>query len=313
MLSIVRRRLLVSIPLLLVVSMATFVFQSMVPGDPARTLLGVNATEEQYEALRQTMHLDDPLLVQYGRYVGGLFQGDLGQSIFSHEDVGSAIADRLPVTLTLMLGAVLVAALVGILLGVLSATRGRVTSRVTDVVSLLGSALPSFWVGLVLVSLFAIGLGWFPATGYVPFAEAPGQWLTFLVLPVVALALQGIAAIAKVTRDGMLTALDLDFSRTLRAAGVPERSLVWKHALRNSSLPIATMIGLTCANFVGGTILVESVFALPGLGSLVVDATNKQDIPVVQGVTLVVTALVILINLITDVLYGVLDPKVRVA
>lgn len=313
MLTIVRRRVLVSIPLLFVVSIATFIFQSLVPGDPARTLLGVNATQEQYEALRKTMHLDDPLLTQYWSYLKGLFHGDLGRSIFSNESVSTSIGQRLPVTLSLMIGAALLAAIIGVVLGVLSATRGRFASRFVDVVSLLGSALPSFWIGLVLVSIFAIGLGWFPATGYAPFAQSPGQWLTFLVLPVVALSLHGIAAIAKVTRDGVMTALDLDFTRTLRAAGVPERSLIWKHALRNSSVSIATMVGLTFIHFVAGTVMVESVFALPGLGLLAVDATNKHDIPVIQGVTLTITLVVIVVNLITDVLYGVLDPKVRVA
>lgn len=313
MLTIICRRLLMSIPLLFVVSIVTFILQSLVPGDPARTLLGDNATQQQYEALRRTMHLDDPLFSQYWIYIKDVFHGDLGRSLFSNDSVATTLGQRLPVTLSLMIGATLLATLMGVILGVLSATRGRFVSRFVDIVSMLGSALPNFWIGLILISVFAMACGWFPATGYVPFAAGPAQWLRSLALPVLALSLHGIAAIAKVTRDGVMSALSMDFTRTLRAVGVPEWSLVWKHALRNSSVSISTMVGLTFIRFVAGTVLVESVFALPGLGLLAVDATNKHDIPVIQGVTLVLTLVVIVVNLTTDVLYGVLDPKVRVA
>lgn len=313
MLTIVRRRLLISIPLLLIVSLATFVFQSFLPGDPARSLLGDNASPEQYQATRQALHLDQPVLAQFRDYVQGVFRGDLGRSIFTGDTVLGSIGQRLPVTLTIILGAAVLAAVIGVVLGVHSATRGRVTSRIVDVISLLGSALPSFWIALVLVDLFALGLGWFPATGYVPFAQDPGQWLLSVILPIAALSVHGIAAIAKVTRDGVLSALQMDFIRTLRAAGVPPRSLVWKHALRNSSIAIGTMVGLTLVHFVAATVFIETVFALPGIGQMVVDATNKHDLPVVQGVTLTITLIVIVVNLLVDVCYGLLDPKVRLS
>lgn len=313
MLRIVRRRLLISVPLLLVVALSTFVFESLLPGDTARSLLGENASPEQYAATRRALHLDEPVLSQFGTYLKGVFHGDFGSSIFTGEPVLGSIGQRLPVTLTLILGAALVAAVVGVVLGVHSATRGRVASRIVDVVSLLGSALPSFWIALVFVDLFAMALGWFPATGYVPFTQDPGQWLLSVILPIVALSVHGIAAIAKVTRDGVMSALQMDFIRTLRAAGVPPRSLVWKHALRNSSVSISTMVGLTLVHFVTGVVFIETVFALPGIGQLIVNATNQHDLPVVLGVTLTITLIVVVVNLLVDLCYGLLDPKVRLS
>jgi peptide/nickel transport system permease protein len=310
---IIRRRLVLSLPLVVIVSAITFALESFVPGDPARALLGVNATPEQYDALRRAMHLDEPLVQQFGLYLRGAVHGDLGHSIFTGESVLRLIGERLPVTLALLIGATLVASAVGVLFGVYSATRGRISRRVVDVVSLLGNAIPNFWVGLVLATVFAVALGWFPATGYVPFAESGADWLASLVLPVTALAIGGVALIAKVTRDAMLSTLRMDYIRTLRASGVTPRSLVWKHALRNSGLTVATAIGLTMISFIPGTVLVENVFVLPGLGNAVVDATNQHDIPVVQGIALTFTVMVIVVNLLVDIVYGLLNPKVRSA
>ncbi|NEA98764.1 ABC transporter permease [Streptomyces sp. SID13726] len=311
MFPILLRRLALSVPLLLVVSAITFLLESFVPGNPARTLLGLNATPEQYAALRSALHLDEPIVTQYWIYLRGVLHGDLGSSLFTDESVLGLIGQRLPVTLALVIGATGLASLVGVLLGVYSATRGRVSRRVVDVVSLLGGALPNFWIALLLVALFAVKLTLFPATGYTPFAQSPGQWANGLVLPVVALSIGGVAMIAKVTRDAMLTTLGLDYVRTLRASGVSPASIVWKHALRGCGLPVVTTIGLTMIAFIPGTILIENVFTLPGLGTTVVDATNQHDLPVVQGVALTFTVMVIVVNVLVDVLYGLLNPKVR--
>ncbi|MEU1518455.1 ABC transporter permease [Streptomyces sp. NPDC005811] len=311
MLPIILRRLALSVPLLLVVSAITFLLESFVPGDPARTLLGLNATQDQYDALRAALHLDQPVVAQYGIYLRALLHGDFGTSLFTDESVLGLIGQRLPVTLALVIGGTGLAALVGVLLGVYSATRGRVVRRTVDVVSLLGGALPNFWIALLLVALFAVKLAVFPATGYTPFAESPGQWAAGLVLPVVALSIGGIAFIAKVTRDAMLSTLGLDHIRTLRACGIGPSSLIWKHALRSCGLPVVTTIGLTMITFIPGTILIENVFTLPGLGTTVVNATNQHDLPVVQGVALTFTVMVIAVNLLVDVLYGLLNPKVR--
>lgn len=312
MLFITLRRLLLSIPLLFIVSVATFVLQSFVPGDPARALLGVNATQEQYEALRETLHLDEPVLVQYWIYLQDVFQGDLGTSLFTNDPVLTTLGQRLPVTLALIAAATLFASIAGILLGVYSATRGTVAKRIVDVISLTGNALPNFWVALVLVAVFAVSLGLFPATGYVPAEESPSLWAASLALPVIALSLSGIALVAKVTRDGMLTTLELDYVRTLRASGVSQRSIIWRHALRNSGISVATVVGLTLISFVSGSILIENVFVLPGLGTLIVTATNQHDIPVIQGVTLTLTLVVVVTNLVVDIVYGLLNPKVRI-
>jgi peptide/nickel transport system permease protein len=217
------------------------------------------------------------------------------------------------VSLSIILGGTIVSAVIGIALGVFSATRGRALRSTIDVVSLAGFALPNFWVGLVLAAIFAVSLGLLPATGYVPFSQSPSEWALGLILPVAALSLAGIASIAKVARDRVKTAMGMDYIRTLRASGVPERSLVWKHALRNSGLAISTMIGLVFIGSLSGTIMVETVFVLPGLGSTAVDATNKHDIPLIQGVALAFTVLVIVINLIVDVGYGIIDRRVRVS
>ncbi|MDX3726177.1 ABC transporter permease [Streptomyces caniscabiei] len=313
MLPLILRRLALSIPLLVAVSAITSLLESFVPGDPARTILGINASEEQYDALRAALHLDKPFAEQYWLYLRDVLHGDFGISLFSGESVLTVIGQRLPVTLILVIGATVLSTLVGVLLGVYSATRGPVTRRVTDVMSLMGSALPNFWVALMLVSLFAVKFPIFPATGYTPFAQSPGQWAAGLVLPVVALSIGGVALISKMTRDAMLSTLGLDYIRTLRASGVGHASIVWKHALRSCGMPVATAIGITMISYIPGTILVENIFTLPGLGTTVVDATNQHDLPVVQGLTITFTVMVIVINLLVDVLYSLLNPKVRVA
>lgn len=312
MLRLIARRVLLSIPLLIIVTAVTFLLQSLIPGDPARSLLGPNATPEQYEALRQALNLDKPVIVQYGDYLAAMVRGDLGRSIFTGEAVTATLANRLPVSLSLIIGGTILALLVGVVLGVLSATRGRVVARFVDVFSLVGGALPNFWVGLVLASVFAVALGILPATGYVPFDIAPSEWARSLVLPVITLSLAGIASVAKIVRDGVGTALDQDSTRTLRAAGLPRRVLIWKYALRNSSVSLVTVIGVIFVASLSGTVLVENVFVLPGLGSLAVMATARQDLPVIQGVALAFTVITIVVNLLVDISYGLLNPKVRV-
>jgi peptide/nickel transport system permease protein len=313
MLRLFLHRLAVSVPLLVLVSAVTFILQALIPGDPARTLLGVNASQEQYLELRQALNLDAPFLTRYWDYLSGVLQGDLGESIFTSIPVITSVLQRLPVTLTLMAGAALLAAAIGIALGIWSATRGKTVSKAVDALSMVGFALPNFWLGLVLVSVFAISIPIFPATGFTSFEDDSVAWLMCLILPWAALALNGIASIGKVTRDSMKTTLDMDYIRTLRAAGVKRRSLVWKHALKNSGVPVLTMTGLTMIHFLSGTVLVENVFALPGLGTLAVNSINNHDTPVTQGVVLTFTVLVIVINLAVDMAYTVLNPKVRLS
>lgn len=319
MFSFIARRLVISVALVFVVSLVTFVLQSLAPGDVARTILSASSghaggySQQAYEQLRHQLGLDQPLLAQYGRWLGGALHGDLGVSPVSGTDVGSAIVNRLPVTLSLVVVGTLVTALLGISLGLVSAVRGGRIGRVVDVLSLVGTALPNFWLALILMSLFAVSLRLLPATGFVPLEVSPVQWARSLVLPVATLALPGAAAFAKQTRDSMLDTLAQDHIRMLRANGASEASLVYRHALRNAAIPVVTLVGLTFIGFFAGTVFVESVFALPGLGRLAVQATRQHDLPVVQGVVIVFTLVVVVVNLVVDLVYGWLNPKVRVA
>ncbi|MGX9901457.1 ABC transporter permease [Arthrobacter sp. SA17] len=294
----------------MVVSMITFFLQSLLPTDAARAFLGVNATPQQYANLREALHLNEPILVQYWIYLSGVFRGDFGTSIYTGQPVIATIAQRLPVSLALIIGGTLVASLVGVLFGILSSTRGRITRRVVDVGSLVGGALPAFWLGLVLSFFFAGVLDVLPATGYVDFADSPSLWLQSLVLPVTSLAIGSVGIVAKVTRDQMLTTMQQPYIRTLRAAGISESSVVWKHGLRGAGMGILTVVGLIFIGSLSGTVLVENVFVLPGLGSLAVTATARHDIPVIQGIALTFTLVVIVVNLLVDIAYAVLNPKV---
>jgi peptide/nickel transport system permease protein len=296
--------------LLFAVSAVTFVLTALVPGDPARSILGLNASPEAYAALVAKLGLDQPIWVQYGNYMAGVFHGSLGTSLTNNELVTSILAERVPVTLSLVILTTAFCAVFGLLLGTISAVRGGAVGRLVDVLSLAGLALPSFWVALVLVAVFAVAVQAFPATGYVSIAS-PGRWLWSLTLPVVALGLSGVSTVAKQTRDAMLDVLDRDYIRTLRANGLSLRSIVWKHALRNAAIPVTTVLGLVFVSLLSGAVFAESVFVLPGLGLMAVTATQRHDVPVIEGIALYFTIMVIIANLAIDVLYGLLNPKVR--
>ena len=304
------RRLALSIPLALIASLISFVLMAFLPGDAARALLGPNATADQITALRQELGLDRPLWEQYVSWLSGAVQGDLGASLISRQPVVEILNGRLAPSLSLIIGATLVASLLGVVLGVIGARRGRAGALV-DSGSLLALAVPDFWLGLVLVVVFAVNLGWLPPTGYVPLADNPVGWATSLVLPVVTLSLPAMARIAKQTRDAMSDALNRPFVRTLRAAAVSERSITYRHALRNAAVPILTVIGLAFIGALGGTVAVESIFAIPGLGSTAVSATASRDLPLIQGVVVYFTLIVIVVNLAVDLAYGYVNPRVR--
>ncbi len=312
MLRLVLRRLAVSIPLIGVVTLLTFLLQSIAPGDTARSILGLNYTPERHEELRRQLGLDRPLLVQYWDWLSGALRGDLGVSAVSGLDVGAEINNRLAVTLSLIVMTTAVSAVIGIGLGVVSAVRQGRLGRVVDVLSMVGLGLPNFWFGLILVSLFAVALPLLPATGFVPLADDPGRWARSLVLPVATLTVGAVAAVAKQTRDAMREALAKDYIDTLRANGASGRSIVLRHALRNAAIPVVTVIGLVFVSLVSGTVLVEAVFAMPGLGGLAIQATTQHDLPMLQGVALTFTLVVVVVNLLVDLAYGWLNPKVRV-
>lgn len=311
MLKVVGRWLLTAVPVVLIVSALTFVLTSLVPGDAARTILGQQATPDQVAALRSELGLDRSLPVQYWEWLTGVLHGDFGRSVSTRGEVLTEIGNRVEVTASVVICSLLFTVVLGVGLGVLSAVRGGRLGRLVDVVSLLGIAIPGYWLGLVFAALFAVTVHLFPATGYVSFTHSIPGWIASLFLPVLTLGLTGSAALAKQTRSGMLDELGRDYIRMLRSRGVPERRVIFVHALRNAAGPIVTVIGLIFIGMVGGAVLIETVFVLPGLGSLIVDATRSHDIPVIQGVTLILSVMVVVVNLLVEISYAVLNPKVR--
>jgi peptide/nickel transport system permease protein len=305
------RRLWLSVPLLFGVSILTFVLESLTPGNPAAAILGTQATPETTAALSRQLGLNQPIYDQYWHWLERVLHGDLGRSILTQEPVTSLLDSRLSVTLSLIVGTVLVSSTIGIALGVASALRGGFLGRAVDALSLTGLAVPNFWLGYLLVLAFAIALPIFPATGYVAIGDSSVDWLRSLVLPVVALSVGGSSIIAKQTRDAMLDVLQREFIRSLRARGVSQRSIVFKHALRNALPNVVTLIGLFVVSLLLGTTLIESVFALPGLGSEVVLATSQHDLPVIEGVALYFTLIVVVVFVLVDSICAWLDPKVR--
>jgi len=311
MLRLIVRRVLWSAPLLFVVSALTFVLVALMPGNPAQTILGGEASAAQISALRRQLGLNQPLWEQYWHWLHRALSGNLGSSLVTGQSVTSLLGSRLTVSLTLIIGGTLVAAVIGVLFGVWAATSGGVARRVVEVGSVLGLAVPNFWLGLVLIEAFAVRIRAFPASGFVTFGSDPAQWLRSLVLPVTAIALSGMTVIAVQTRDSMLDVLRRDFVRVLQANGIPMRSVLYRHALRNAAIPVATVVGTTFIGLLGASVLVESVFALPGLGSELTIASAQHDIPVIQGAVLYFTLIVIGVNLLVDIAYGLLNPRVR--
>lgn len=312
MLKVVINRLLLSIPLLFVVTFLTFFLSSLAPGDMAATILGADATREEYLALVKELGLDRPLIVQYFEWLKNALSGDLGQSFFTKETVTSLLNPRLGVTISIMMGVLVTCITIGITLGIISSLYGGRIGRMIDTISLFAMIFPSFWIALVFISIFAVWLQWLPATGYVMLSDDPKNWALSLILPIISVSLYSITSIAKQTRDAMSDVMNRDFIRALRASGVSEVNIIWKHALRNAALPVVTVLGLVMVTAISGTVFVERVFVLPGLGSLGVAATQSKDIILLQGLTLYFGLITVTINLIVDLSYGWLNPKVRV-
>jgi peptide/nickel transport system permease protein len=309
---LVVRRLVLAVPLLFAVSVLTFVLTALAPGDPAATILGASASPEKIAELRRQLGLDEPLWTQYWHWLSNAVHGNLGESLITSQSVTSALATRLPVTLSLVTCAALLASVLGVALGMFSALRGGFLGRATDVLAMFGFAIPNFWLGLVLVDLFAVQHRLLPATGYVSISDSLWGWLRGLVLPVITLAVVGITGITKQTRDAIRDVMNQDYIAALRADGVPESSIIFRHALRNAAIPIVTLIGVFFIGMLGGTVLVESVFVMPGLGSLAVSSAQTGDLPMLQGIVVVFCVIVIVANLLVDVIYGLLNPRVRV-
>jgi peptide/nickel transport system permease protein len=313
MLRFVVRRLAAGVILVVVLSSLAYLLLYISAGNIARNILGQSATEETVALKKQELGLDQPLLTRFGDWVSNALHGDLGVSWFTGQPVTEALTSRLAVTLSLVIGATLVTAVVSVALGVLAARRRGWADRVVQVVAVLGFAIPGFLVAVGLVLVFAINLGWFEPTGYTQFSESPTGWLSSITLPVVALALGSIAGVSAQVRGSMIDALRLDYVRTLRSRGLSERRVVYKHVLRNAAGPALSVLGLQFVGLLSGAVIVEQIFAIPGLGQIIVGATAQGDIPLVMGVVLVISVIVVILNLVVDLLQGWLNPKVRLS
>jgi len=308
------RRLLLLVPVLMGVSVIVFLVLHLAPGDPAEIMLGSQATQADRMRLRADLGLDDPLYVQYGRWMGHVVQGDLGRSLWMRRPVLGEVLTRLKATLLLTVTALVISSIGGVALGVLSATRpNSLLDRTSAVASLFGASMPVFWLGIVLMVLFSLVLGWLPASGmYAPYGGGDlVDLVKHLVLPAITLAAASITIVARLTRAAMLEVLGQDFIRTARAKGLVERSVVVRHALKNAMVPIVTVIGVQAGYLLGGAVLTETVFAWPGVGTLMVQGILARDIPLVQGCVLVVALTFVLVNLTVDLLYAFLDPRIR--
>jgi peptide/nickel transport system permease protein len=306
------RRLLLTIPTLLVMSVFVFAIVHLAPGDPAITALGFNYTPSAAAALRHQMGLDQPILVQYFTWLGHIVQGNLGQDLVSHESLTHLVLTRLPVTLELTLLSLGSSIVLGIPLGIRAAQRpGGIADRMLAAVTIFGFSVPSFVLGTLLILLFSVALSWLPPEFYVPFSQDPWQNLQHMVLPVLALAVPQAAYIGQTTRASMLETLNQDYVTFLHAKGMREDVIAYRHALRNAALPVISVIGLQFGALLGGAIVVENVFSLPGMGTMVVNAVSSRDYPVVQSGVLIIALLFILVNLATDLLYGVFNPRLR--
>ena len=310
---LIARRLLLAIPLLFVVSFLSFALVAVAPGDPAVDILGMNATKAQDAALDRQLGFDQAVPVQYWHWLVNAVHGNLGTSFASDQPVVTVIGSGLGITLALVIGATLLTAVLGVGLGTLSAIWGGAAGRITDALAMLGFAIPSFWLGMVLQDVFGVHARLLPATGFVPFGASPSGWLRSLILPVVTLAVTGMTGVAKQTRDSMRDTLHRDYVDALRADGVPEWTIITRHALRNAAIPVVTALGTIFVGMLGGTVLVETVFSMQGLGYLVVFSANQHDLPVIEGITVVFTLGVIIVNLLVDLAYGWLNPRARIA
>lgn len=310
-LRVIRRRLLHAVPVVVLATFIVFGILKLMPGDIAITLAGENATEERIAEIRQIYGLDRPFLVQYGSWLWNAVQGDLSRSLASGEEVAVQIARSFPNTLLIVVMAMGFALLFGIPLGILAASRPHgIVDRVVTSIGSLGIAVPNFWLAMILVSWLSLELGLFPATGSHPFSADPGRALHHALLPAIALASGGVAEVSRQLRSSLVEIMSSQQVRTLHAKGLTPAAILWKHGLKNVSVNLLTVATLLFNRMLAATVVVEAVFAIPGMGNLIVNAALTRDLPVVQGVVFVMVLVVIAVNLIADVLYTVLDPRI---
>lgn len=313
MLTFILRRLFSGVVLIAVISFLAFVLLYAGGGDIARRILGENATAETVAKKTEELGLNRPLLAQYGDWVVSAITGNLGRSWFTGELVSVSVSGRLAVTLSLVLGATIVSAVLAVVLGVLAARRGGIIDGAVQFLSLVGFAVPGFLIALLLVLVFAINLGWFKATGYVPITTSPSGWIASVTLPVVALSLGAIATVAAQVRGSVIDAMSRDYVRTLRSRGLGMGSVIYKHVLRNAGGPALAVLAVQFVGLLGGAVVVEQIFAIPGMGQLSVRSTTLGDVPVVMGLVIAFAIIVVIVNLLIDLAQAALNPKVRLS
>lgn len=311
MTSMILKKLFSIIPLLLLVSIILFVLINLLPGDAAMSMVTEGASEDYLNKVRVEMGLDQPPLIRYFQWLGNVLRGDFGKSLISNQQVSVKLAQRLPVTLEITLAAMVVSILIAVPLGILSAIRrNSVFDMIGSFVSMLGIAMPPFWMGMLLVLVFSVNLGVLPASGFVPFAVDPLGNLRSILMPSVCIGVAFAATVMRQTRSALLEVLEQDYITTAYAKGLKGRFVIWKHALRNALIPVVTVITMQIGRLIGGAVVTETVFALPGVGREIVDAILARDYPVVMGMILVVAALVVVTNALVDVLYILIDPRI---
>ncbi|MDQ3792301.1 MAG: ABC transporter permease [Actinomycetota bacterium] len=308
------RRLLLTLPILFIVSVVCWSLINLIPGDPATVILGPEASEQAKDQMRERLGLNDPLVVQYVDWLGNVLRGDLGESLRDGTPVSQLILQRLPVTLELALGTFLVSLTIAVVAGILSASnRGTWIDYLSTGFALGGISIPHFWLGMMFIIIFAVSLGWLPASGYEPFFQNPVANITAMILPVLATGLRESAELTRMLRSSLLEELGSDYVRTALSKGLSRRVVVIKHAVRNALIPFVTASGLQIAGLLGGLVVTEQVFQLPGVGRLIVESIEERDFTVVQGAVLTVTAIVVLINVLVDMLYAVIDPRIALS
>ena len=308
------RRLAYSLVVLVGVLIVVFALVQLVPGDPVRIALGTRYTPEAYDALRAASGLDRPLLQQFFGYVGSALTGNLGVSFRNGDPVAGILLDRLPATASLAAFGIVVALLIALPAGIYSALReGRIGDVIVRVTSQFGVSIPDFWMGILLIALFSSTLGWLPTSGYRPLLEDPGGWLRHLVLPGLTVGLVAAAILTRYVRSAVLEVAAMGYVRTARSKGLPPKVVTFRHTVRNALVPILTITGIQLATILGGVIVVEVVFAWPGLGRLVFNSVASRDYPVIQGAVLLIAALFLAVNLVVDMLYAVVDPRIRLS
>jgi peptide/nickel transport system permease protein len=312
MIAFILRRIGGAIPVLLLVTLVTFALMRLIPGDPAAALAGVSATPQERAQIRHDLGLDEPYHLQLARWYGSLARGDLGRSILLGKSVTEATFERLPVTLSLSAYALVLTVVFGLALGVLAALRQNSwVDQAAMMLALVGISLPNFWLGLMMIVLFAVHLGWLPTGGYVNFTDDPWNWLRCTTMPAISLAALQMGLLARITRSTMLEVLRQDYIRTARAKGLPAWQVVGKHALAATMIPVLTVIGIIVSLLLSAAVVIETIFSIPGLGQLLTSAIFNRDYPLVQGGLLLITVFTMIVNILVDIAYAWADPRVH--